>query len=698
MLAMARSLALCSALTVASGVAEARPLTPHDLVSLSRIAHPVVSPEGRWLVWEQQDARTAKAESQRHLWRLDLTRARARPQMLALGAKEDDSDPEFGSDGRIYFLSDRGGGAGAVWRTRPAGGPVERVTPNLGILGFRISPRCDQLLVWAGRPIGTAKLIEMTNKTTARADTPRVYDQLPVRFWDKWKNGERSQLFVIPLVNGRAAEAGHSIEGNLIGDVPSPRGAGRDELAWSPNGREVYFTMREAGSIEPLSTNFDLFAVPADATKPPINLTAGNEAIDTQPAVSPDGTSLAWLATERPGYENDRHVLMVRNLETGSTRAVSSSWDRSIDALQWSPDSSSVYVTAQDGPDHPLFRIITASGAIERLSGAGYVGDFVVLPSGGVVYALDSLTAPADLWRLAGRGAPIRLTSVNAAKLAGVEWPIVSRFAFKGAEGADVHAIALLPGAARLGKIPVLMLVHGGPQNSFSDHWAYLANTAVFTGAGLGVVAINFHGSTGYGQAFTDSVRNDWGGKPLVDLKLGLEAALSRFPQLDGSRTCAAGGSYGGFMMNWIEGKWPERFRCLVQAEGVFDTRAMTYETDDLRADEWDFGNRPYHEAPSRYEEWSPVHYVANWQTPMLVLTGEQDFRTPSTQAIAAFTALQERGVPSKLVVFPDEGHSVAKPEDILAWYAQVLGWLHRYTLASNSLPTDATPPASNRN
>jgi dipeptidyl aminopeptidase/acylaminoacyl peptidase len=563
---------------------------------------------------------------------------------------------------------------------------LEQVTGDYDVEGFRLSPRGDAILVWANRPVGAHTLADVRPPPATSRGSARIYDQLPVRFWNEWSDGQRSQLFVMSLAGGHAEGSGHAIEGALVGDVPSKPSGGREELAWSPDGRTIYFSLREAGRIEPMSTNFDIFSAPADGSAPPTNLTGENKAIDTQPAVSPDGRWLAWLATTRPGYENDREVLMVRELVNGQTRALTGQWDRTVDALKWLPDSSALYVTAQDGIDHSLFRVSVGDGRIERLTGGGYVSDLATSPTGAALYVLDSLTAPADIWRLDKGGEPVRMTAANAMRLDGLEWPKVSLFDFKGALHDRVEGIAVLPQSSPSTKLPVVLLVHGGPQNIFANRWSYQFNGAALAAQGMGVVAINFHGSTGYGQKFTDAVINDWGGKPLADLKLGLNAALERFDQLDGDRVCAAGGSYGGFMMNWIEGHWPDRFRCLVQAAGPFDMRAMTFETDDLRADEWDFGNRPYFEQPKFFEKWSPVNEVAKWHTPMLVIMGERDYRTPSTQAIAAFTALQQRGIPSRLLAFPDEGHPTLKPRNSLQWYSEVFEWVGRYT-ARQSTP-----------
>ncbi|MFZ0869086.1 MAG: S9 family peptidase [Rhodanobacter sp.] len=658
-----------------------RPFTPQDLVELSRIANIAVSPDGRWLVWDQSETDLAANKGRHDLWRLDLQVNNAVPEKFASMADVEESDPAFGPKGELYFLSHNKDGKTAIWRVAMTGEAPVRVTGDYDLSGFKFSPKGDAVVVWADRPVGARSLDNIKPPAPDSQGNARIYDHLFARHWATWEDGQRSQLFILPLANGRAMDGGHTIEAGLVGDVPSkPRGSG-DDIAWSSDSRTVYFSLRQAGRIEPLSINFDIFAAAADGSTPPANLTAENQAIDALPTVSPDGRYLASVATKRPGYDSDRNVLMVRELATGKVRALTEHWDRSVDSIHWAPHSAALYVTAADRLDHPLFRVDLADGEVHRLTAAGHVGDVAMLPEGGVVYSLDSLTAPADLWRRDEDGRTTRLTSVNSARLAEVDWPTMQRFSFKGANGDPVWGFVLRPASlAPGGKAPVALLVHGGPQNSFSDSWSsYLWNASAWAGHGFAVVSIDFHGSTGYGQAFTDSVNLDWGGKPLVDLELGLKAATERFGFLDDARICAAGGSYGGYMMNWIEGNWSLRFKCLVQAEGVFDARAMTYETDELRTDEWDYGDRPYYEAPEAYEKWNPVNYVAKWATPMLVITGEKDFRSPDTQAIAAFTALQLRDVPSRLIVFPDEGHRVLKPKNSLEWYAEVFRWMDRW-------------------
>jgi dipeptidyl aminopeptidase/acylaminoacyl peptidase len=651
----------------------ARQLTIADVTTLSRVGAPAMSKDGRWLVWAQRETDVAADRGRYDLWTLDLTRADARPVKLAADPQLDENDPQLiGST--VYFSADD-----AIWSVPVTGGAPRRVTDfKGGFGGFKVAPTGDRVLIWADRRPGAPTLEPATDKKPAGAGVGRTYDQLFVRHWDTWADGTRSQLFVVPLAGGMARGNGRALAPALLGDTPSKPFGGGEEVTWSPDGRTVYFALREPGRIEPLSTNLDIFAVPADASAAPANLTAANRATDTQPAVSPDGRTLAWLAMRRPGYEADRFVLTLRDLATGKTVSLTERWDRSIASLQWAPDSRALYVTADDTQETPLFRVDAANGQVTRLTGEGHVAGVAVGPRGAVV-ALDSLTAPDDFYRVGPARTLARLTSVNAAKLVGIDMPSVERFSFKGANSDTVWGYAVRP-SGTAGKVPIAFMVHGGPQGSSNNSWSYRWNPAVFAGAGYGLVAVDFHGSTGYGQGFTDAIRSNWGGWPLEDLQKGLAAATARFDWLDAGNACALGASYGGYMMNWIEGRWPDRFKCIVQHDGVFDARAMAYETEELWFDEWEHGGKAYFEDPQAFEKWNPVNYVDKWKTPQLVITGEKDFRIPYTQGLAAFTALQRRDIPSRLLVFPNENHWVLKPSNSRQWYGEVLGWMDRWT------------------
>ena len=661
------------ALAVVSAPAAARPLTIEDVTTLSRVGAPAVSADGRWMVWAQRETDMDANRGRYDLWRLDLSRKGAVPQRLLADPAVDENDPQIVGSTVYYTAGD------AIWSVPVTGGTPRKLTNFAGgFNGFKVAPTGDKIVIWADRRPGASSLELPMVKKRADAGSGRAYDRLFVRHWDTWADVTRSQLFVLPLGSSGAPGNGQAIVGTLVGDTPSKPFGGAEEVSWSPDGKTIYFAMREAGRIEPTSTNLDIFAVPADGSTAPVNLTAENQATDNQPTVSPDGRTLAWFAMRRPGYEADRQVLMLRDLASGRVISLTERWDRSVGSIAWAADSKSLYVTADDTQETPLFRVDAQTGEVKRLTQQGHVGAVAVTPTGPVV-ALDSLTAPADFFRVGTGTAPQRLTSVNAAKLAGIDMPVVERFSFTGANNDTVWGYAVKP-AGSTGKVPVAYMVHGGPQGSSNNSWSYRWNPAVFAGAGYGLVAVDFHGSTGYGQAFTDAIRNNWGGWPLEDLKKGLAAATAKFTWLDGDNACALGASYGGYMMNWIEGQWPDRFKCIVQHDGVFDARAMAYETEELWFDEWEHGGKTYYEDPQAFEKWNPVNHVAKWKTPQLVITGEKDFRIPYTQGLAAFTALQRRDIPSRLVVFPDENHWVLKPKNSRQWYREVIGWMDQWT------------------
>jgi dipeptidyl aminopeptidase/acylaminoacyl peptidase len=660
--------------------ATARQLTIEDVTMLSRVSSPAVSPDGHWLVWQQRETDLAGDKGRYDLWRLDLTAKGAKPEKLIGEWAVNETSPQFSHDGKtIWFQSDKGG-EDNVWAIAATGGAPTQVTDlKGGIGGFKVAPTEDKMLIWADRLPGAPSSEPAMVKKRDDAGNGRTFDQMFIRHWASWSDGTRSQLFVLPMANGKASGYGKAIEGALVGDSPSKPFGGGEEVSWSADGKTVFFALREAGRIEPLSTNLDIFAAPADGSAAPTNLTDANDGMDNLPTASPDGKYLAWFAMKRPGYEADRQVLMVRDLASGQVRALTEGWDRSVGSIAWSDDSKTIYVTAEDTQEVPIFAVDLKSGKPTRLTQEGSVSA-VVPTAKGLVYAMNSLTAPDDFYWLAGKKSA-RLTSVNADKFAGIDMPTVTRFSFTGANNDKVWGYAVKPaGLAQGAKAPIAFMVHGGPQGSSNNSWSYRWNPALFAGAGYGLVAVDFHGSTGYGQGFTDAIRNNWGGWPLEDLKKGLDAATIKFTWLDGNNACALGASYGGYMMNWIEGNWPDRFKCIVQHDGVFDARAMAYETEELWFDEWEHGGHPYYEDPAAFEKWNPVNLVDKWKTPQLVITSEGDYRIPYTQGIAAFTALQRRDIPSRLIVFPGGSHWVLNPKESRQWYREVLGWMGKWT------------------
>ncbi len=679
-----RSLALLCALVPAVAAVHAedrRPFSVEDLVRLKRVSEPVLSPDGAVVAFSVRETDMDANRGRQDIWSLDLLTKGAQPRRLTTH-RENDTAPEWSSDGRyLYFLSARSGST-QVWRLAAAGGEAEQVTDlPLDVGSFRAAPNGARLAVSLDVFADCTDLActsERLQQAGATKASGKVHDRIFVRHWDTWSDGRISQLFVLTLTNGRAVEP-VSVTAALDADVPSKPFGDASEYTFSPDSTKLAFNARIKGKSEPWSTNFDVYEVGVDGGEPR-NLTAGNPAWDAQPVYSPDGSLLAWRAMERPGFEADRFHVVLSDLKTGERRALTQGWDRSVASIAFSRDGKAIYATTDHFGQHPLWSIDLKSGKPTMLTGPGRVESFSVGEKQ-IVFSLSSLKSPAELQTLALRGGELReLPRMNADAFAQLAIGEPEQFTFAGANGDTVHGYAMRPANFDpKRRYPVAFIVHGGPQVSFGNQWSYRWNPQTYAGAGYASVFIDFHGSPGYAQAFTDSISGDWGGKPLEDLQKGLAAALEKYPWLDGGRACALGASYGGFMMNWIAGVWAEPFKCIVNHAGIFDSRSMAYTTEELWFDEWEHGGPPF-EVPENFEKWNPVHHVAQWSKPMLVIHGQLDFRVPYSQGVAAFTALQRRGVPSRLLIFPNENHWVLKPANSIQWHREVEKWLDQWT------------------
>jgi len=663
--------AVCQAQSDAS-----HPFSVHDLVSMQRITEFRVSPDGAWVVFTLRTTDLEENTGKTDLWLVGTDGAGLRRLTTHPAA---DRAPCWSPDSRwVFFVSERSGSS-QVWRIAVDGGEAEAVTRlPLDVACFRLSPDGQWLAlaveVFPG--LGVAKTRKRLDEAAGRKSTGRLYDRALMRHWDTWADGRRSHLAVLP-----ASGQGEPIDvmDSMDADCPSRPFGGPEEFTFTPDSAELVFTARDVGDAEAWSTDFNLYRVPKDGSQRPRCLTESNPAWDTHPCFSPDGRYLAYLAMQRPGYESDRFRIVLRRWPDGPAQVLTEHWDRSPEEIAWSSDGRLLWATAANLGQHSLFAVEAATGQVRTVV---HQGDFRA-PAAcrqGAVVSRCHLQSPAELFWVSADGRTLRpLTAVNRSRLAAVRMGDFEQFTFAGHNGEAVYALVVKPADFDPGrKYPVCLLIHGGPQGSFGNTFHYRWNPQVYAGAGYAAVMVDFHGSVGYGQAFTDSIRGDWGGKPLVDLQKGLDAALHRYPWLDAQRVAALGASYGGYMVNWIAGAWPDRFRCLVNHDGNLDLRMAYFDTDELWFPEWEHQGTPWSN-PHGYEEHNPVRLVDRWKTPMLVIHGGRDYRIPESQAIGTFNALQRRGIPSKFLYFPDENHWVQSPQNSILWHHTVLGWLDQW-------------------
>ncbi len=672
----------CTALFCAYATArDNEPFSVEHLVRLQRVSEPALSPDGQWAVFTLRETDVAANRGRTDLWIVDAITKGAQPRRLTTHP-ENDHSAQWSMDGAyVYFLSTRSGSS-QIWRLTGQRGEAEQITDlPLDVGSFQIAPNGSRIAftLEVFRDCETlACTSERLKKTTASPESGMTFDRVFVRHWDTWSDHRNSELFVAQIEGNRLGEP-RSVSHALDADIPSKPFGDASEYTFSPDSSMIAFNARIKGKSEPWSTNFDIYEVAVDGGGLR-NLTEENLAWDAQPVYSPDNNLLAWRSMKRPGFEADRFHIVVMDRKSGQRRALTDAWDRSVASMSFAKDSRTLYATADHFGQHPLWSIDVKAGKPTMLTGPGRVESFSVGDKE-ILYSLASLKSPAELQVLNPRNGDVReLPKLNASALSAVAMGDPEQFTFAGANGETVYGYVMRPANFDVKRrYPIAFIVHGGPQVSFGNAWSYRWNPQTYAGAGFAPVFIDFHGSPGYGQAFTDSISGDWGGKPLEDLQKGFEAAVEKFPWLDAGRACALGASYGGYMINWIAGNWSEPFKCLINHAGIFDSRSMAYTTEELWFDDWEHGGPPF-EVPENFEKHNPVNQVTQWRTPMLVIHGQRDYRVPYSQGISTFTALQRRGIPSRLLIYPDENHWILKPANSIQWHKEVEAWMKKWT------------------
>ncbi|WP_169973303.1 S9 family peptidase [Tautonia rosea] len=655
-----------------------RPMTVDDLLAIKSVSDPQVSPDGSKVVYVVSEVDREAGRSNSSLWLVPVVGGE--PKQLTT-AKGSNAHPRWSPDGKsIAFVSSRSGSS-QVWLLPLDGGEARQLTDlPIDVDGPIWSPTGDHLAVVAHvypglSPEDTAKKDKEKGESKTSAQT---YDHLMVRHWMSWDEGKRSHLFVVNAQTGEARDLTPDLPVNV---PPAPFG-GSTDYAFSADGKTLAFTA-EPLENRPWSTNSDLWTVLVEGGAL-TNLTSANPGADAHPSFSPDGKWFAYVSQARSGFEADQwvlNVISVADLGTGAPIPLTAVIDRPVSSFSWERDRPALLAIVDDGGDSVVYEVPALARMAPRpiLSGEGSYGDAQRASDGAIVFTRSSASRPTELWVDPPGPNNFRpLTAHNDDLIESLDLPPAESFTFAGADGDEVQGWLVRPPGLEEGKkAPVLFLIHGGPQGSWHNSWHSRWNLALFAAPGYAVVAVNPRGSTGFGQTFTDQISTDWSGRVYEDLMKGLDFALETYDFLDPDRIAAAGGSYGGYMVNWIAGH-SDRFKALISHAGVFDLQSMYFTTEELWFPEWEFGGTPW-ENPEAYQIHSPSNFVKHFKTPTLVIHGALDFRVPDAQGLGMFTALQRQGVPSRYVFFPDEGHWIAKPANRVTWWNEVHQWLATY-------------------
>ena len=674
------TLALCLAIAAPAGADEKRPMTVQDVLDLQAPSAIAVSPDGRYLAYAL-GLRSFDANTNSSQVRVFDLHKRKGVRFAGAGGDHEGA-PAWSPDGSLLAFTSDKTGTGQIWVAAVAGQEDARQVTDLatGAGAPRWLPEGDGL-VFTSRVYSGCKGNRGCNEERLQAekDDPvkaRVFRTLMYRHWDHWRDERIAHLHVTTL------------DGKTIRDL-MPEDSWGVTGGWdlSTDGGAAIFTTKNPKD-EALHTNNDLHRVevmdPLDGRAGTVvSLTEANPAYDAYPALSPDGERVLHLAHRRPGFESDRTWLTLRSagIPTGTPRTLAKDVDRWIQELGWFPSGKEAWFTAMDEGRYVLYRVkVNEEGAEARrvVDGAAY-SSVVLGPRGKRFYFVrQTLSQPPEIWTVKAGGKGLeRLTFHNKPVEDRVAFATVEDFWWTGAEGDRIHGFLLFPpGTSKEKKNKFLLLIHGGPQGMWTDSFHPRWNAQLFAAPGYVTLLPNPRGSSGYGQEFTDEISRDWGGRCYEDLMKGVDALIET-GWIDEERLCAGGGSFGGYMANWILGK-TDRFRCLFSHAGVYDLVSMYGSTEELWFPDWEYGGPPW-DAPGDYERFSPSGLVKEFKTPMFVIHGAHDYRVPLNQAMQLFTALQLRKVPSQFLYFPDETHFVVKPKNTKLWFDEIHSWLDRW-------------------
>jgi dipeptidyl aminopeptidase/acylaminoacyl peptidase len=663
---------LCLCLTVQIW-SEKKALSFADMFTAGRLSSPVVSPDGKWVVFAVKTADMTANNFQTDLYAAD-TQGRTLKKLT--GGKGNHFNPSFLKSGLLTFVSTRAGSPQVYSMDLMNPTTAKTVTAVNGGISSFIWSSDEKSIAFAHDIDPRAKTFAEAMAMEKEAEDSRVKAKLLTglmfRVWDSWRDGKRSHVF---LHRPGTSEFIDLTPGEF--DTPPLDLGGSQDYLFSSDGAWFAY-VKNADPMVAISTNNDVYLRDLRSGREK-NISIDNKGADANPVFSPGNRYLAYLSMRRPGFEADKKDIILHDLKTGKQQNLTAAFPDTIASFIFGNDEKTIYFIASQSIYEPIFKLRIASKKIEKIVPAVNANSLRLTPDGkALVFLVQNVAMPQEIFKFdLLRRQQTQLTRFNAERLKDVQMNRAELFRFKGAKDEIVEGMLLKPPFFDAGKkYPLVFLIHGGPQGAWTDDFHYRWNHSLFASPGYVVAAINFHGSTGYGQPFTDSISGDWGGAPLIDLVRGQQYLVETFPFIDKAKIVAAGASYGGFMINWIAGhsdefKYP--FRCLVSHDGIFDARSMYYSTEELWFEEWEQGGVPWESA--LYEKSNPANYVDKFKVPMLVVHSENDFRVPVSQGLMLFTALQRRGVKSKMLYFPDENHFVQKPQNAQLWWQTVFGW-----------------------
>lgn len=655
-------------------IGQTRTYTIEDLMKVRRVGDPQISPDGSRVAFTIGDV---NYDANRVVNQIYVVSTDGGNLKQLTNAQTSSSAPRWSPDGKkIAFVT-----GGQIWTMDSDGDNKDQVSKiSTGAAAPIWSP--DGKWIAFTSDVYPDCADDSCNKLKdEQAESSKVKAHITTRLlfrhWDEWRDVKRTHVFVVSSKGGTARDI-------TPGDFDSPPYAAASgvDYAFSPDSTEIAY-LRNPDKVEATSTNSDIYVVSLSGGAPR-NITENNHGYDAGPVYSADGRFIIYRSQATAGFEADRWRLMAYNRSTRISTELTRGFDQQVEEVVLPKDASFAYFTAGERGKSPVFRVPITGGAVQKVLPNVFATNLKISADGRkLVFAGSSLASPAEIYAANADGTGVTaLTSANTQLITQANLKKAEEIEWTGALGKKIHGFIIKPNnfdPAR--KYPLVVLIHGGPQGAWSDNWGYRWNPQLFANAGYVVFTPNPRGSTGYGQQFVNEISGDWGGKAYVDIMNGVADVLRRSPYIDRNRIGAAGASYGGYMINWIEGHNNDprfRFKVLVSHDGVYNLTSMYGATEELWFPEWEFKGTPWTN-PAMYSRWSPHNFVDNFNTPILIIHSDLDYRVPFGEGLQLFTAVQRKGIDSKFLSFPDEGHWVLKPQNSDFWYHTVLDWLDKY-------------------
>ncbi len=652
------------------------PLTVEDLWAMKRVGSYSLSPDGKIIAFSVTGYNVEANTGNTDIYLVNSDGSNLRPLKYS---DKNESGPAFSPVGKkIAFIRD-----GKIWTCGYDGSGEELIADiSTGASGIVWSPDGSKIL-FASSVYPDCGSDDCNKQKDEEKDNSKVkaslFKHLLFRHWNEWRGGKFSHLFLLDTKTKKYTD----LFLHKDKDVPPIALGSSNDYSFSPDGKEIAITMNPDTMVA-ISTNNDIYTILLsdvnDNSAAPLKKISVSPGNDNQPVYSPDGRYIAYVSMSEAGHESGQQNLVLYSRSTGGRNIITDGFDKSVGQFTWSPDSKTIYLIAENEIYSSVYKIDIASSKVDMLLKEHDNASVTVSPDGNTLYFEQQRNnLPTEIFSMNAEGSNIKqLTDLNKDRLANIEMIPIETFWFKGAEGKKLQSILVKPPFFDSTKqYPIILLIHGGPQGHWSDDFHYRWNTQLFASKGYVVIAPNPTGSTGYGQELTDAISGDWGGAPYKDLMNAVDYSLKNFNFIDKKNTFAAGASYGGYMIDWIEGH-TDRFNALVSHDGTYDLTSMYGATEELWFPEWEFKGTPWNN-PELYEKWSPSSYIQNAKTPMLIVQGANDFRVPESQSFELFTALQRQGVESELLYFPDEYHFVTKPQNAELWWNTIFDWFEKH-------------------